>query len=248
MQGVWIADTSGKPVKISDLNQRPADLAYFTFRSIVLAIIVDKRAPDKVLSLEFSLRLPQNFQSAASISIPPGTPATKPPLATKTPPSVNARSIVLDSYTDESLAQLGVAELQVLLLEAHSAIFSPIISTLTTGVAPSNLFPTFNPISASAVTSSSTPKMDRIRSVVSSRESMTYTGPLDFLDSQSQFDLIFGPTPTMLCLAPGKNKQCASEDTEYLATKLLEFCNFCQLNIFCDSVQLQYVGTDLYDS
>ena len=178
LQVVGIADTSGKPVKVPDPTQRPVDLAYLTFCSIVLAIIVDKRAPDKVLSLEFSLRLPQNFQSAASTSIPPGTPATKPPLATKTPPSVNARSIVLDSYTDESLAQLGVAELQVLLLEAYSAIFLPIISTLTTGVAPSNILPTFNPISASSVTSSSTPKMDRICCVVSSRESMTYTGPL----------------------------------------------------------------------
>jgi len=34
----------------------------------------------------------------------------------------------------------------------------------------------------------------------------------------------------------------------YLATKLHAFCNFCQLHIFCDSVQLQYVGTDTYDS
>ena len=77
---------------------------------------------------------------------------------------------------------------------------------------------------------------------------MTYTGPFDFLDSQASLDLIFGPNPTMFRLAPGKNKQCASEDTEYLETKLLKFCNFCSLHIFCDSVQLQYVGTESYDS
>ena len=34
----------------------------------------------------------------------------------------------------------------------------------------------------------------------------------------------------------------------YLVTKLHAFCNFYQLNIFCDSVQLQYIGTDTYSS
>ena len=52
----------------------------------------------------------------------------------------------------------------------------------------------------------------------------------------------------MLRLTPHKNKQCASEDTEYLALKLLELCNFCWLHIVCDSVQLQYDRTESYDS
>ena len=77
---------------------------------------------------------------------------------------------------------------------------------------------------------------------------MTYTGSLNFLDSQDSFDLIFGSHPTIFRLTSGKNQQCASKDTVYLATKLNEFCNFCQLHIFCDSVQLQYVGTETYDS
>ena len=77
---------------------------------------------------------------------------------------------------------------------------------------------------------------------------MTYTRPFDFLDSHASFDLIFEENPTMLRLTPGKYKQCASEDTEYLAIKLFEFCNFCQLHIFCDSVQLQCIGTESYDS
>jgi len=128
----------------------------------------------------------------------------------------------------------------VLLLEAHADHSSPLVSLFTIIVAPSNLFPTF-------ILSSSTPKMDRIRSVVTSRGSMTYTGPLNLLDSQDSFDLIFGSNPTMLRLTSGKNRQCAS-DTVYLATELHEFCNFCQLHIFCDSVQLQYVGTETYDS
>ena len=35
---------------------------------------------------------------------------------------------------------------------------------------------------------------------------------------------------------------------EYLIKKLSEFYNLCRLHIFCDSVQLKYVGTDVYDS
>ena len=41
-------DTSGKPVKVPDSTQRPDDLAYFTFRAVVSAHLVDKRAPEKL--------------------------------------------------------------------------------------------------------------------------------------------------------------------------------------------------------
>ena len=46
LQGVGFADTSGKPVKVPDSTQRPDDLAYFTFRAVVSAHLVDKRAPE----------------------------------------------------------------------------------------------------------------------------------------------------------------------------------------------------------
>ena len=74
LQEVGFADTSGKSIKLLDPTQRPVDLAYFTFRSVVSAIVIDKRAPDKILSLEFSPRLPQNFQSTASTSTPSRNP------------------------------------------------------------------------------------------------------------------------------------------------------------------------------
>ena len=61
LQGVGFADTSGKPIKVPDHTQLSADLAYFTFRSIVSAIIVDTCARDKLLSVDFSLRFPQIF-------------------------------------------------------------------------------------------------------------------------------------------------------------------------------------------
>ena len=72
-------DTSGKPVKVPDSTQRPDDLAYFTFRAVVSAHLIDKRAPEKTLSLELSLRLPQQLQPAAVIPTPSGTPTTQTP-------------------------------------------------------------------------------------------------------------------------------------------------------------------------
>ena len=41
--------------------------------------------------------------------------------------------------------------------------------------------------------------------------------------------------------------QCATEDTDYLPSNFIDFCNLYRLHIFCDSVQLKYVGTASYD-
>ena len=43
---------------VTDPDNRPVDLTYFTFRSVVNAADIDNHAPDTSLSLEFSLRLP----------------------------------------------------------------------------------------------------------------------------------------------------------------------------------------------
>jgi len=90
--------------------------------------------------------------------------------------------------------------------------------------------------------------MDRVRSVNSVASVTTFAGPLDFLDSQSSFDLIFGLHPTMLRISKRGHNCCATEDTDYLAAKLRTFIQSCQLHIFCDAVQLQYVGTKSFDS
>ena len=54
LQGVGFFDSSGKLLDVSDLDNRPADLTYFTFRSVVTAADIDDRAPHTLLSLEFS--------------------------------------------------------------------------------------------------------------------------------------------------------------------------------------------------
>ena len=72
--------------------------------------------------------------------------------------------------------------------------------------------------------------------------------PIDSLESQSIFDTIFGSYPTILRLSQRGKTSCATENTEYLAARFLIFLHSCQLNIFCDTVQLQYIGTKSYDS
>ena len=63
LQGIGFADASGKLISILDPDKRPADLSYFTFRSVVSSITVDARAQDKKLSIKFSLRLSHTLVS-----------------------------------------------------------------------------------------------------------------------------------------------------------------------------------------
>ena len=55
------------------------DLTYFTFRSVVSAAAVDSRTRDRVLSLEFSLRLSQALSFPLGVA---STTDTKPYLGT----------------------------------------------------------------------------------------------------------------------------------------------------------------------
>ena len=55
---------SRKSIQVPKSAYNPADLTYFTLRSVVSAASVDSRAPDKVLCLEFSLRLPETLSSS----------------------------------------------------------------------------------------------------------------------------------------------------------------------------------------
>ena len=49
--GVAFSDASSNPIKVPDTTNRPADVTYFTFRSIVNANTIDCRAPKKSLAL-----------------------------------------------------------------------------------------------------------------------------------------------------------------------------------------------------
>ena len=53
----------GKSIAITDLDHRPDDITYFTFRTTVNPHLVDTRSPDSVHLFEFSLRLPNTSPS-----------------------------------------------------------------------------------------------------------------------------------------------------------------------------------------
>ena len=75
-----------------------------------------------------------------------------------------------------------------------------------------------------------------------------YLGSLDFMDSQTSFDSMFGNTPVMLRVTRRAAGSCATEETEYLATRINTYCDLCQLHLFCSIVKLQFVGTVDYDT
>ena len=71
-------------------------------------------------------------------------------------------------------------------------------------IALSNLFSTPQYLPPKTASTSLTPKMVRVRSIALSSDVMTFTGSLDFLNSQDIFDIIFGDDFTMLTITPRK--------------------------------------------
>ena len=85
LTGVAFLYAFGKRIKVLNIDSRPADLTYFTFRSSVLAKTVDCHAPKNLLTLEISLRLPQSLSpsvlvfTATSLNISTLSSIPKPP-------------------------------------------------------------------------------------------------------------------------------------------------------------------------
>ena len=244
LQGIGFLDSSGKPIGVSDT--RAADIKFFYFRSTVLARTIDQRFLTTVLLLYFSLRLPQSITSTASppaptltsgIRTPPGTPKTT---MVQTPASRSISAFALDNATDDELNSMDATQLRQFILTARPSPY-PASGVTTPSV---NLLP-----SLSSLTSSSTPKMDRVRKSVASVGVTIYIGSLDLLDSQASFDSILGNTLVILRVTRRTAGSCATEETEYLATRINTYCNLCQLlHLFCSIVKLQFVGTENYDT
>ena len=142
---------------------------------------------------------------------------------------------------------MNADELLKLVISARDTIISA-PSPHILPIVPSNLFSIPQSLSPKSGSITLTPKMNQVRSIALLGDVMTFTDSLVLLDSQYIFDIVYGDDPTMLTLISRKKVQCATENMDYLITKLNESCNLCRLHIFCDSVQLEYVGTDVYDS
>ena len=144
----------------------------------------------------------------------------------------------LGNLSDDILSRMTPDELRNLVITTRETISVP----------PVNLFSTPTFVSSMAHKSSVNPKINWVCSVGIFGGFMTYIRPLDFLDSQSSFDAVFGDDLTMLRLTSRNKGQYASEDAEYLRSKVIAFSNLSRLHIFCDSIQLEYIGTEDYDS
>ena len=136
LQGVGFVDASGKPIAIPDPNKCPADIICFTFCSVVSAVAINDRAPDKILFNDFSPRLPQNLASVSPFTRLPVTATIAIPTVAHSPSLVSTIGFWLGNYTDKIMVALGVDNMRLLIDRSRTTLFSNLPSV----VQPSILF------------------------------------------------------------------------------------------------------------
>jgi len=171
----------------------------------------------------------------SGIRTPPSTPT---PTMVQSPASCFTSAFTLDNATDDEFISMDATQLCQFILNARPSPYA------ASGVTTSSV----NLLSSSSLTSSFTSKMDRVCKSVASVGVTTYLGSLDFLDSQASFDSIFGNTPVIIRVTRRAAVSCATEETEYLATRINTYCDLCYLHLVCSIVKLQFVGTQNYDT
>ena len=117
MSGVWFLDSTGKFVTITDPDNRPRDVSYFTFRSSLNPHTVDPRAPNSVHKFEFSLRLPHNYPSS-SVNLSLSSPSIVPNQS-----SVPTFNESLSGLSDALLNQMLATEMRDMLSAQRESLF-----------------------------------------------------------------------------------------------------------------------------
>lgn len=102
LQDVALCGSSGKPTKVPAFDNYSADITYFTFCSTVSTADVDSRAPAKILSLEFSIRLSQSLRNSAHPSTPVITTNVDPLLDTTSSRPVAGLGFALGNFSDDT--------------------------------------------------------------------------------------------------------------------------------------------------
>jgi len=113
-------------------------------------------------------------------------------------------------------------ELWIILLDARST-FSPSIHISPLSIPTNIKFTTAQLLVKSLFVTSTTTKMNRAGTVVSSRGSIIYTGSIIVLDEQPCVYLIFGTTLTIICLTQRVNKYYATEVVGRIPTQEIFF-------------------------
>ena len=115
LQGIGLADVSGRLIKVLDLDHRPVDPVYFDFSSIVSAVAIDNCDTDKSLSNKVSLCLPQTLA-------PKGTSFRILSVSTVDIQVLSDFGAKLGSFTDVSFDKPGVTELWGYLADTRTTI------------------------------------------------------------------------------------------------------------------------------
>ena len=241
--GLGFRDHLGSPVTTSitaNPTTRPAGISYFAFRSTVTPATIDSRILLPSFTIEFWLALPQTLLVAAQPTPATNlldqftTPAKTPP--PPRPPKTTAVDLQLLEAT--ALAALGTATSLDTLSD-----YSPDCYPLFTPIQLQQLLlripatPAALPPPALALVS---PRMTAVlASTVASGSS--YYGSLDFLDSQSVFDLTF-PNPLPLRVIPSSTTSL-SVDSLSLQQSLTAFIDQCKFQVFLPIFRSDYVGT-----
>ena len=192
LQGIGFFDSSGKLTLVSDIANRAADIVFFTFRSTVTASDIDHRFPSTTLSLDFLLRLPQIVDSTAKLPVfnlhvnNPTPPSVAKHVSLSSLASRPSFAFSLENSTDGVTTSMNAAHLRQFIIDAHGP--SNLSPRVTTNIPP-NLSPSITTPKPNRLLhftyplTSSTPKMDRVRSFSASGRLTTYLEPLDFLDN-----------------------------------------------------------------
>ena len=115
LQGIGSLDSSRKKIMIS--NNRASDITFFSFHSTVLASALAQCFPSTTLSLDFSLRLPQNVTSTASAPAPTLAPSIRTPpgrpdhTMVQNPVSRPTSAFALNTATDDVLNLVDTTQL-----------------------------------------------------------------------------------------------------------------------------------------
>ena len=148
MSGVGFLDYTGKSVTISDPDNYPRDVSYFTFLSYLNPNTVDPRALNAVHQFEFSLRLLLSSPSpSVNISLPSASVVTNKS-------SETTFNVILIDLLDDQLNKMSAIILRVIISIQRDSISASATSTTT-------FFGIFHSDSSTTtVAINSTPKMD----------------------------------------------------------------------------------------
>ena len=123
MSSVGFLTSKLKSVTVNDPDNRPHDVSYFTFRSLLYLHSIDSRSPNSVHQFEFSFRLPHNSPSS-SVNI-----SMLSPSVVTNQSSVAIFDIVLSRLLDSLLNQITATEIRHILSARRNYLPTSVPST-----------------------------------------------------------------------------------------------------------------------